>query len=141
MRFGLWGVAIRGPTVTMGVLEGYDVLRRRILRILLILVVLMNPSHIGEPGRFDIFIGSSPYPMREDTCIFFRLSVFLPYRNGKNGPSGPVQGPVSLFWDLHDRPDSGVFARSLTENRASGPVCVSGNITRKKTGLFRTCFF
>jgi len=50
MRFGLWWGVIRGPAVTRGVLAGFRDLRRRILRILLILVVLMNHSHVGEWG-------------------------------------------------------------------------------------------
>jgi len=50
MRFGLWRGVIRGPAVAMGVLAGFGILRRRILRILHILVVLMNHSHFGEPS-------------------------------------------------------------------------------------------
>jgi len=60
-------------------------------------------------------------------------------RIGKNDPSGLVQGPVSLFLDLHDRPVSGIFKVSLTENPVIGPVCLSGGFASEKTGLFRAC--
>jgi len=77
--------------------------------------------------------------MREDNLLFFRLSVLSPARIGKNDPSGPVMSPVSLFPDLSDRPVSGVFEGSLTENPVMGPVCSSGGFVKRKTGLFRAC--
>ena len=77
---------------------------------------------------------------RKDNYLFFRVSVLSPARIGKNGPSGPVMSPVSLFPVFSDRPVSGVFAGSLTENPAIGPVCLSGDFAREKTGLFRACF-
>jgi hypothetical protein len=80
-----------------------------------------------------------PLLTREDNHLFFRVSVLSPARIGKNGPSGPVMSPVSLFRNFSDRPVSGVFAGSLTGNPALGPVCLSGDFARRKTGLFRAC--
>jgi len=84
-------------------------------------------------------VRSTPLPTREDSILFFRVSVLSPARIGKNDPSGPVQGPVSLFPVISNRPVRGVFARSLTGNPAIGPVCLSGGFASEKTGLFRAC--
>jgi len=77
----------------------------------------------------------------EDNRLFFRVSVLSPVRIGKNDPSEPVQGPVSLFPVISDRLVSGVFAGSLTEKPHTSPDSGTGNFAGRKTGLFRTCFF
>ena len=92
-------------------------------------------------GDLTLLSDLPPLLTMEDNRLFFRLSVLSPARIGKNDPSGPVQGPVSLFRDLRDRPVSGVFAGSLMENGYTSPDSGTGNFAWRKTGLFRTCFF
>ena len=108
---------------------------------------------LGKEGRFFDRAYNGEWPFHVGWWGGRRVPIspgitgprFLTYRDmmGVLPPGivfGSIPAPDCHFSPVSDRPVSGIFEGRLTGNPAIGPVCLSGDFARRKTGLFRACF-